>query len=504
MFTLRFAFGLVLIFASLGGVMRALEVTPAEANRPPTDAWLKQVLSVGSNLSWTDVEHASIDAAKIAAQGNRTSAMGRWLQVAQWARLLSSDQRQVTNRWVTAMNSARLGHANIPRDFPVKNEALSALVSAEFVAAVMTSPDFSSSFFQSLTPYDYLPKVLRILDQIYLSDPEVFRQYDQLALPIALIHDVPPPPHWPHGQVSPGLVSRTLPSALRVFEFWVKADRSKMTLHRLTNLAASELKFVVDAAAPFDELVWAQQKQRYTFANLPRAYDAIAYRTDRIERNEYDWLGGTYDLPTILAVGGICIDQGYYACQIGKARGVPTLLFRGAGMDGRHAWFGYLDAQKKWQLDVGRYEEQKFVAGVAFDPQTWGDVNDHELAFLAERFRELPRYRQSRAWLQMAREYLREDSIAAGLAAAKKATNLEPRHVQAWDTVVVAERAVELSESDREFTLRQAARALQHYPDLYARFQRDAIMVLRERGQTSRADHEERQLARKFNSDRRD
>ena len=92
--------------------MRALEVTPAEANRPPTDAWLKQVLSVGSNLSWTDVEHASIDAAKIAAQGNRTSAMGRWLQVAQWARLLSSDQRQVTNRWVTAMNSARLGHAN--------------------------------------------------------------------------------------------------------------------------------------------------------------------------------------------------------------------------------------------------------------------------------------------------------------------------------------------------------------------------------------------------------
>jgi hypothetical protein len=66
-------------------------------------------------------------------------------------------------------------------------------------------------------------------------------------------------------------------------------------------------------------------------------------------------------------------------------------------LDGRHAWFGYLDAQQKWQLDVGRYAEQKYISGIAFDPQTWGEVNDYALALLAERFRELPQYRQSRA-----------------------------------------------------------------------------------------------------------
>jgi len=494
-----------LIFASGGGTaLRGLEVSATEAHRPPSEAWLKRTLSPELSLAWSDVERASSDAAKLAAAGNRTAAMEGWLQVAQWARLLRSDHQQVTSRWVAAINSAALGHPNMPRKYTIHAQTLSGLVSEKFVAAVMQDPDFTSSFFQLLTPYDYLPEVLRILDQIYVSDPQAFEQYDQLALAIALIHDVPAPPHWPHGQVSPELVSRVFPDAVEVFQFWVGAERSRATLHRLTTLWASELKFVVDAAAPFAELKWVQKEQRYTFATLPRAYDAITYRMDRIERNQYNWLGSSYAFPEILAAGGICIDQGYYASQVGKAIGIPTLLFRGAGLDGRHAWFGYLDAQQKWQLDVGRYAEQKYISGIAFDPQTWGEVNDYALAFLAERFRELPQYRQSRAWLQIAREYLRENEVDKALAAAKKATDLEPRHVEAWDARVLAERAGEVSATLRENTLRRAARALQRYPDLYARFQREAILILRERGQTSRADHEERQLARKFTGDRTD
>lgn len=494
-----------LLFVSGGGIaVGGLEVSSAEAQSPPSEVWLQRALSPASGLTWPDIERASSDAAKLAATRSRTAAMEGWLQVAQWARLLSSDQRQVTDRWVTAINTAQLGHPNMPRKYSIRSELLSGLVSEKFVAAVMQDPDFTSSFFQLLTPYDYLPEVLRILDRIYVSDPKVFDQYDQLALAIALIHDVPPPPHWPHGQVSEELVSRVFPGAVEVFQFWVGADRSRTTLHRLSTLTASELKFVVDAAAPFDELKWVQREQRYTFATLPRAYDAIAYRPDRIARNQYDWLGDSYELPAILAAGGICIDQGYYACQVGKALGVPTLLFRGAGLDGRHAWFGYLDAQQKWQLDVGRYAEQKYISGIAFDPQTWGEVNDYALAFLAERFRELPQYRQSRAWLQIAREYLREDAVDKALAAAKKATDFEPRHVEAWDTRVLAERAGKVSATLRENTLRRAARALQRYPDLYVRFQREAISILRERGQTSRADHEERQLALKFTGDRTD
>lgn len=488
----------------VSAVSGAMEIPAAQSLRPPTAGWIKQTLSNSMGVDWTEVEYASVAAARIAAAANRTEAMEGWLLVTQWARLLNSNQQQALNRWIIALNSARLGHANIPRDFRPTDESLRALVSNEFVAAAMSDAGFSSSFFQLLSPYDNLAQVLIILDVIYRAEPAAFDRYSELALAIALVFDVPPPPQWPHGQVSNELVSRKQAEPLRVFRFWVESDKSRSTLHRLTNLKASELKFVVDAAAPFAELVWAREKQNFNFGNLPRAYDAISYRTDRVEQNQFSWPGSSYKLSAILAEGGICVDQGYFAGQVGKARGVPTLLFRGAGLDGRHAWFGYLDARKTWQLDVGRYAEQTYVSGVAFDPQTWSDVNDHELAFLAERFRSLPRYRQSRAWLQMAREYLRAEEVDSALAAAKKATDLEPRHVEAWEVRVMAEQVADLNASVRENTWRQAARALQRYPDLYARFMRGALIVLRERGQTSRADHEERMLARKFTEDRSD
>ena len=55
---------------------------------------------------------------------------------------------------------------------------------------------------------------------------------------------------------------------------------------------------------------------------------------DRVQAGTFDWVGADYKMQTILQAGGICVDQGYYAVSAGKARGVPTLLFRGAGLDG--------------------------------------------------------------------------------------------------------------------------------------------------------------------------
>lgn len=484
--------------------MSALEVPAADRLRAPTEVWLDQTLSAEARWRWSEIEDAAVQAAKSAAHGNRPDAMEGWLLVSRWARLLASSQQKVADRWVEAMNSARLGHANLPSEYHLPNTAMSAVISAEFAAMAMKSPGFSSSFFDLLTPYDYAPGALVILDRIYRADPVEFAQYDQLALAIALVYDVPPPPHWPHGQVSSDLVSRQLRDPLEVFRFWVRAEKSRKLLHPLSRLQATELKFVVDAAASFEELEWVRAHYQFGLDTLPRAYDAISYRTDRLEQKQHHWPGPSYALPVILEEGGICIDQGYFASQVGKARGVPTLLFRGVGLDGRHAWFGYLDAQKNWRMDIGRYEEQKYVAGVAFDPQTWGDVNDHELAFLAERFHRHPRYRQSQAWLQMARTYLRLGELGPALAAARKATGLEPRNVAAWEVRVLIERAADLAAAGRENTLRQAARSLQRYPDLYVRFMREAMLVLRERGQVSRADHEARMLARKFTQGRPD
>ncbi|MCC5022685.1 MAG: hypothetical protein J6386_07755 [Candidatus Synoicihabitans palmerolidicus] len=166
------------------------------------------------------------------------------------------------------------------------------------------------------------------------------------------------------------------------------------------------------------------------------------------------------------------------------------------GLDGRHAWFGYLDAKKTWQLDVGRYAEQNYVAGIAFDPQTWGEVNDHELAFVAERFRRLPAYRQSRAQLYLAQELMRRGDKVGATKAAQRAVNQEPRNVAAWEALLLMQQSSGLSLVKQEATLRAAARVLKNYPDLHLRFMRQVIAKLRERGQGSAAANEERQLAR--------
>jgi CRP-like cAMP-binding protein len=255
------------------------------------------------------------------------------------------------------------------------------------------------------------------------------------------------------------------------------------------------LKFVVDCSVGFPELIWAQRSVKFPLVNLVKSYEAIRYRNDRIEAQDYIWPGERYDLPTIHGEGGICVDQAYFATQAGKARGVPTLLFSGAGRDGRHAWFGYLGTGQKWVLDAGRYEEQRYVTGVTLDPQTWASLSDHELVFLSEGFRRLPPYRQSRQHQVFAELYLRLKQKPAAATAARKAVNYERRNVEAWELLVAA--SDEAPPRPREALLREAAQALQRYPDLNGRFVRDLATSLRERGEASAAEFEERSLVRR-------
>jgi len=496
---------LLLFIGVLSGLRAEWSVPAGETSAPPTAARLAEIGGVVGTEGWGAVERAARDAALAAYAKDRTDAAEAWLLVAQWARFFGDNQRAVVQRWITAVNEARVGHANMPRDYShVPDAPVSTLVRAEFGAWLLANRDFSRAFFELLSPLDYRLETVRILDELHAADPRRFARHAQLALAIALVADVPPPPGWPHGQVSLDLLPRRLPSPAAAFAYWSGADDRGQTLHRLARLSAAELKFVVDSAAPLAELDWARQSVKGPLARLPGTYDAVRYRLDRLDRNVLNWPEPSYALPVILEAGGICVDQAYFASHAGKALGVPTLMFRGAGLDGRHAWFGYLDEGQRWQLDVGRYADQRYVAGLAFDPQTWGNVSDHELAFLAEGFRRLPAYRQSQVHAAVAEEQLRLGRAADALRAARKAVNYERRNLRAWDVLGAALAGTGADARTREGALREAALAFQRYPDLNASFMRHVIAVLRERGETSAADHEERLLAQKFQAQRID
>lgn len=500
----RWAAGVCAALAMAGGGW-AQQVTPAEAFDPPTREILARLIDEAQRENgWSRVEAATRAAALQAMGRNRTAAAEGWLVATRWARLLGENQRLFVDRWLAAINSARLGHPNMKAPDAVPNQALSAVLSRETALALMADTELSRTFFELLTPYDYVPAVLATLQELRQVDPRGFARDGQLALAIALVYDVPPPPGWPHAQVSEAQLPRRLPPAAEAYAFWRDLYARNRGLHRLGNLSAGELKFVVDVVASEAEIAWARDNVAVPLEHLERTYAAVAYRDDRLAAGAMNWPGGPYTLPTILRTGGICVDQAYFASTAAKARGVPSLIFLGAGLDGRHAWFGYLDGGRRWKLDAGRYEEQRFVVGVARDPQTWGRINDHELQFLAERFRNLPPYAESRTDMWMAQEYLRSGNLAAAEDSARQAVGHERRNLGAWEVLLAVLDAQAAPLREQESTLREAARAFQRFPDLNHRFMKQVIAVQRERGETSAADNEERLLARKFQGQRSD
>ncbi|HEX2855121.1 MAG TPA: hypothetical protein VHO24_17940 [Opitutaceae bacterium] len=486
------------------GAGAAPTIPEAELLAPPTPQRIAAIIAAAQREGWAPQAAPLRIAAQNAYRRGNLPAAEAWFNVYRWTGLWGMSDHEYLPRWTEAVKTLRVGHPNMPRNFPLRRAPLGFLLLPEVQVWLLSHPAFSEEFFSLLSQVDYLPGVFQILNELHFHDPVRFDTYANLVLAIALVYEVPPPPHWPHGQVPVAALRRQLPKPVEAFKWWTRQDELGHTHHRLANLGADELKFVVDAAAPFVELEWSQQIVGYSLTRMARAYTMVRYDAGRVQRGELIWSGGTYALDDILAAGGICVDQGYFAAQAGKARGVPTLLFRGQGVDSRHAWFGFLDTKEKWQLDVGRYAEQRFVTGYVLDPQTWREISDHELRFLSERFRTLPAFRESRVHAQFGADFLAGGDATAAEEAARKAIALERRNLPAWETLLSAQTARGRDAKQREVTLREAAQAFEKYPDLETVYFTRVSESLRARGETALAEAELNRVANKNQRKRED
>jgi len=494
----------LIFFVCLAVRLSALTAfTGDELNAPPSTARLAEIEHVAAMSGWKGLV-SGLRKVAIHAYEHDSQAAEAWFLLSRWAELFATPEDQVFSQWVEAIRTAQVGHPNMPTRFDVRQRPLGDRLSPTLQAWLLGNTDFSAEFFSLVSPCDLLTNSFDILNGLQARYPEKFPTYANLALAIALVYDVPPPPNWPHAQVGAAQLPRTLPDPVAAFAFWIHADGTGQTLQPLSRLPASELKFVVDAVAPLAELDWAQQHLSTPIEGLGALYGMVRYRVDRVQQAQYIWPEAHYDLPTILNKGGICVDQAYFASEVGKAKGVPTLLFSGAGSDAWHAWFGYLDQNRHWQLDVGRYANQQFVTGIATDPQTWEPISDHELKFLAEGFRLRPSWRQACANADFAALYLATGDFAAAARAARAAVNYEPRHIAAWQTLLEAQKGLKASPTDIEATFREFALAVKDYPDIEASLVRVIAEIMRARGETSAADVEESQFAHKVAPERGD
>jgi hypothetical protein len=494
----------LVFFVCLAARLSALTpFTGDELNEPPSAARLAEIKDIATKYGWKGLA-PGLRKVAFHAYENDSPAAEAWLLLSRWAELFATPDDQFVSHWIDAIKAAHVGHANMPARFAVHKRPLSDHVSPALQAWLLGNTDFSAEFFSLVSPCDLLTNSFDILSELQARYPQKFPAYANLALAIALVYDVPPPPNWPHSQVAAAALPRVLPDPAAAFAFWVHADETGQTLQPLSRLTAGELKFVVDIAAPASELEWAQHHISTPLSGLGDVYRMVRYRVDRVQQDQYMWPEARYDLATILDKGGICVDQAYFACEVGKAKGVPTLFFCGAGSDAWHAWFGYLDQNRHWQLDAGRYANQQFVTGLALDPQTWGPISDHDLKFLAEGFRLLPSWRQACVNADFAALYLAANQFADAAHAARIAVNYEPRHLLAWETLLTALGHLGTSQREIEATLSRAKLAFRNYPDIEAAFVRMIAESMRERGETSAAEVEESEFAHKVAPERVD
>lgn len=307
--------------------------------------------------------------------------------------------------WLEHLEWIRLGVAN-PSDIADPNDLKTFIALGQDEAV-------SHLFVEKLDPLDVPGQALANLIRLSEANAADLHEYAALGVAYSLVFDQPFPPNWPHSQVKPGAVPIGDLDIVKRFEFYVQANRDKKTGQDLTTLSFENLKFLVDSEVSLSELAYAQKNQ-ISYSQFSDVYFSIKYDTTRVNANAavYVWPGSSYTLADIEKDGGICIDQAYYAATIGKGRGIPTIRFTGYGMDGAHAWMGYLSNSGKWELDVGRYEQQDFPKGFAVDPQTWQPIDDATLENLFKNGAQNPNYQPAMTALTWANMQRNDPSYA--------------------------------------------------------------------------------------------
>lgn len=508
-----------------------------DLRRPPSAADRARVVSEGWGVS-RDTLGAALAAAYQTGGPGRPGSTGntayrQWMGLWKWSELLSREEKAEAVRLLrehlrttsdgkkifyapgyafpTETTRASLEEATAVLESPEgRIKYFGTLVPAEFsdpaaaplaarvqpgvLAEWVNDEELSRLLFQNLSDQDYAPGVLARLQGIRLAHPEKFREYRALAVALALVYDQSLPPFWPHDQVDAKAPPRQDRAVADLFDFWVKSNESRALLLDLRKLGPEQLKFLVDAPLDPAEFAWARKNVRYPRSDFAKAFSSIVYDHDRLKQRQYDWPDPTYTLQDIRLKGGICVDQAYYAMIAGKARGLPTLFFTGQGADGGHAWFGYMKADDKWELDCGRYENQNYAVGEALDPQVWQPISDHDLEFLARSFRNKLEFSASQDDLLMAARFEASGDAAKAAKAYDSAVQVCPENVFAWEAKAAWLNRSGAPVNQRRAFLEAAIRQFARDRDIRSRQQAALAGVLRESGDEAGAALLEQQI----------
>jgi len=235
------------------------------------------------------------------------------------------------------------------------------------------------------------PQILAQLDALRQKHADELNKYACLAAAVCVVHATPFSRHINENQV-------IAPDPLEIYEYYVKHE--KQMLFGIRNVPAELLVYVVDDTASIPEMEWALAKYAgdkevgKRFFDIKYDLDAMRHGTQKMVTKE------GYNLQNILKYGGICADQSYFACSVGKAIGVPTAYTVGVSAQTGHAWVGFLqaaEASAAWNFDTGRYSAYQGLRGTVMDPQMQHWIPDNYVSLTGELIGTRPVDRQNSA-----------------------------------------------------------------------------------------------------------
>ena len=362
------------------------------------------------------------------------------------------------------------------------------------IAEWINDEELTDLLFAYLSEKDYQPGVLKRLQEIRLGNDRKFSEYRALAVALAIVYDQAWPRFWPHRQVDPKLVPIAALSVVQWFNFWVESNESRALKLDLRKLRPDQIKYIVDAPLDLAEFRWARKNVRYQSSEFAKAFDAVSYSPGRVNAGAFVWQQNEYTLQNIRQQAGICVDQAYYAMIAGKAHGFPTLFFTGQGSQGGHAWFGYMKAENRWELDCGRDKNQGYPIGEALDPQTWLPISDHELKFHAKGLRNGREYFASQDDILLGRMSEAMGDNGKALRAYESAIQVCPENGSGWLSKAEYLRRSKASLNVLRSHHQAAVQQFLTDRDMRVIHQLALAKIAREQGATQEAENLERQV----------
>lgn len=363
---------------------------------------------------------------------------------------------------------------------------------------VMSSEQRIRLLVRTLSTYDDVPKVFQNIE-ILVNDKEDRDEYEELILALSVVWDRPQRPPM-HNQMGSEILpyNADIGNLYKYFKQLYASGDSKIAYNQLS---VRDLVFVVETPVPLSELQWAREHVKGVLKDWGEKFYSIEYDYGRIQDQKFKWPNGPYTLERVQKLGGICVDQAYYAVITARAFGIPAIYFHALGASGGHAWFSFMKAPGEWELDVGRYSVQGYTTGFAVDPQTNRRMTDHDVVYACERAGKTEDCEKADEYISIA--YVLRGEKEHARSCTESARELVENYLPAWNL----EMDILLSSGKLQeafWLFEEQRKVFKDYPDIVVASAARIEAAMRAAGQDDQIEELKRLLNRSIDGERDD